>query len=296
MSSTNNSKTPKSSKDFVMNATLSFCSSAISKTLVAPLERIKLLLQNQYILNDLSVKYKGNIDCAIRVWKEQGVLSFWRGNMANVYRYAPNFALIYSLKETFKKLFAPTNNKYRNILNNILSAAFAGVLSTFVTYPLDFARTKIGVDVGHENQRKYKGITSCLIKYYKLEGFKGIYAGFSITCFGAFFYRGLMFGLHDSKSKNHTLFFQYLTSVATTGISGMVLLPLDTIRRRLMVETGEKNKLYKGIFDCIRVIYKQEGFIGFSKGGYSNFIRSFGTAFTLVFNDFVVYYYKKIFK
>ena len=288
--------TKSKSDSFKFNFIISSVSGAISKTIVAPLERIKLLLQNQYILKDIKIKYNGNIDCTYKVWKEQGFWSFWRGNMANIYRYVPNFAINFSLKETFKLLFKPTSNKYRKVFNNITSAAFAGAISTFVTYPLDFARTKIGVDVGKSDNKKYKGIFDCLAKYYKLEGIKGIYAGFTITYIGAFFYRGLMFGLHDSKSKNNTVIYQYLTTVITTGIAGMAALPLDTVRRRLMIETGFENKNYTGVIDCIRVIYKQEGFIGFSKGGSSNFLRSFGSAFTLVFNDYLILIYHKWYK
>lgn len=66
---------------------------AISKTVVAPIERVKLLLQTQdsnpKIKSGELPRYKGIIDCFARVAKEQGVSSFWRGNMANVVRYFP---------------------------------------------------------------------------------------------------------------------------------------------------------------------------------------------------------------
>jgi solute carrier family 25 (adenine nucleotide translocator) protein 4/5/6/31 len=66
-------------------------SAAVSKTVVAPIERVKMLLQvqdaNKYMAPE--DKYKGIGDCFSRVYKEQGFGSFWRGNLANVIRYFP---------------------------------------------------------------------------------------------------------------------------------------------------------------------------------------------------------------
>ena len=63
-------------------------SAAVSKTVVAPLERVKILLQIQdaskHIAKDQ--QYKGIVDCFSRVHSEQGFLSFWRGNVVNVVR------------------------------------------------------------------------------------------------------------------------------------------------------------------------------------------------------------------
>lgn len=66
-------------------------SAAVSKTAVAPIERVKLLLQVQDANKNMAVedRYKGIGDCFMRVHREQGFASFWRGNLANVLRYFP---------------------------------------------------------------------------------------------------------------------------------------------------------------------------------------------------------------
>lgn len=83
-------------KDFVAGG----ISAAISKTAVAPIERVKLLLQVQHVSKQIAKdkQYKGMIDCFVRIPKEQGFLSFWRGNMANVIRYFPTQALNFAFK------------------------------------------------------------------------------------------------------------------------------------------------------------------------------------------------------
>lgn len=74
-------------------------------TLVAPIERAKLLLQTQEsnlaILANGRRKFKGMFDCILRIVKEEGVVSLWRGNGSSVLRYYPSVALNFSLKVRF---------------------------------------------------------------------------------------------------------------------------------------------------------------------------------------------------
>lgn len=295
------SNNPKSSS-FIEKFVLGGISAGIAKTIVAPLERIKLLMQNQIIIDHLDKKYNGNIDCIKRVYNEQGFLSFWRGNFANIARFIPAFALNYSLKEHFSKLLKIDHKKDSNktrMLKNFVSSYVSAALTILITYPLDFARTKIGVDVHKIGEKKeYRGIIDVLVKTYKKDGiYKGVYAGFIMTLIGGSLYRSLYFGLYDSIKiyydieKSKIIF--YLISVLTTGTAGILTLPFDTIRRRLIVQTGHDSKKYKGLINCAYIIYKDEGLKGFSKGGYANFMRSFGSALILNLNDHVQALYKK---
>lgn len=71
---------------FVKDFAAGGISAAVSKTAVAPIERVKLLLQVQHISKQISPdkQYKGMVDCFVRIPKEQGFASYWRGNLANV--------------------------------------------------------------------------------------------------------------------------------------------------------------------------------------------------------------------
>jgi solute carrier family 25 (adenine nucleotide translocator) protein 4/5/6/31 len=74
--------------DFLMGGV----SAAVSKTAAAPIERVKLLIQNQDEMlksGRLSEPYKGIGDCFTRTMKDEGVIALWRGNTANVIRYFP---------------------------------------------------------------------------------------------------------------------------------------------------------------------------------------------------------------
>ena len=75
----------------------------VSKTMVAPLERVKLLLQTQVTSTQISAdqRYSGMIDCFRRVHREQGLLSFWRGHLASVTRYFPSQAINFTLRDRY---------------------------------------------------------------------------------------------------------------------------------------------------------------------------------------------------
>lgn len=76
----------------------------IAKTVTAPIERVKLLLQTEHENTKLKTKYNGIIDCFSRCIKEEGVISLWRGNGVNVIRYFPTQALNFSTKDFYGRL------------------------------------------------------------------------------------------------------------------------------------------------------------------------------------------------
>jgi solute carrier family 25 (adenine nucleotide translocator) protein 4/5/6/31 len=67
---------------FIENFGLSGAAAIISKTAAAPIERVKLLVQNQDEMlktGRLTTPYKGVVDCTARTFQAEGLVSFWRG-------------------------------------------------------------------------------------------------------------------------------------------------------------------------------------------------------------------------
>ena len=75
-------------------------------------------------------QYKGIIDCVVRIPKEQGVLSFWRGNLANVIRYFPTQALNFAFRDNYKAIFLGGMDKrtqfWHYFAGNLASGGAAG--------------------------------------------------------------------------------------------------------------------------------------------------------------------------
>ncbi|KIH65543.1 ADP/ATP translocase 1 domain protein [Ancylostoma duodenale] len=124
-------------------------------------------------------RYKGIIDVLVRVPKEQGFLSFWRGNFANVIRYFPTQALNFAFKDTYNVIFLKGIDKkkefWKFFAGNLASGGAAGATSLLFVYPLDFARTRLAVDIGRGKTREFQGLTDCLVKVFKSDGPIGLY-------------------------------------------------------------------------------------------------------------------------
>lgn len=284
-------------------------SAAVSKTAVAPIERVKLLLQVQDASRHIAAedKYKGIQDCFSRVYKEQGFASFWRGNLANVIRYFPTQALNFSFKDTYKKIFNPYNPKVQPLmffLGNMASGGAAGATSLLFVYPLDFARTRLAADVGKGKkggEREFSGLNDCLAKIYKSDGAIGLYRGFVISVIGIIAYRASYFGMFDTgkafmfpDAKKANFFAMWGFAQCVTVSAGIASYPLDTVRRRLMMQSGRTGAdiMYTGTIDCFNKILKDEGPKAFFKGSLSNVIRGTGGALVLVFYDKIQGYFQ----
>ena len=286
-------------KSFIVDFLIGGVSAAVSKTVVAPIERVKLLLQVQDANKNIPAdqRYNGIGDCFSRVVKEQGFASLWRGNLANVVRYFPTQALNFACKDFYKKTLCPYNPKTQPgmfFLGNMASGGAAGATSLTFVYPLDFARTRLAADVGSGGEREFTGLVDCLKKVAQKGGVGALYNGFGISVVGIIAYRASYFGMFDTgkvilfedmKKANFLAVWGFAQFVTVSA--GIISYPLDTVRRRLMMTSGKTgaDKMYDGTLDCFKKIYRDEGGKAFFKGCLSNVIRGTGGALVLVFYD-----------
>jgi solute carrier family 25 (adenine nucleotide translocator) protein 4/5/6/31 len=163
---------------------------------------------------------------------------------------------------------------------------------------LDFARTRLAVDVGTGKAREFTGTWDCITKTAKSSGWGkgGVYNGFMVSCIGIVFYRGAYFGLYDTIiqqdfMKGATFLMRFGVGYSVTVTAGLLSYPLDTIRRRLMMTSGKHAGKYKGTMDCARQILAGEGMSAMYKGAGSNILRGLAGALVLVSFDYAKDFY-----
>jgi solute carrier family 25 (adenine nucleotide translocator) protein 4/5/6/31 len=273
----------------------------VSKTVAAPIERVKLLVQNQDEMikqGRLDKPYTGVMDCTTRVLKTEGVYPFWRGNLANVLRYFPTQALNFAFKDAIKAAFAVPKNASNGtkFAANIASGGAAGTMSLLFVYSLDYARTRLANDAkGKGGERQFNGLIDVYTKTLKSDGIQGLYRGFAISAVGIFIYRGMYFGLFDTLKPlllgdNANVSMAFLLGWGVTVTAGLMSYPIDTIRRRMMMTSGGGVK-YKGSIDCGMQIMKNEGFMSMMKGAGANVLRGVAGAGVLAgFDKFQAMY------
>jgi solute carrier family 25 (adenine nucleotide translocator) protein 4/5/6/31 len=257
----------------------------VSKTVAAPIERVKLLVQNQGEMlkqGRLDRPYDGVGDCFKRTIAQEGFGALWRGNLSNVIRYFPTQALNFAFKDTFKRMFnfkKERDGYFKWFMGNMASGGMAGAASLCFVYSLDYVRTRLANDTKSAKkgggERQFNGLIDCYVKTWKSDGFLGLYRGFVISCVGIVVYRGFYFGLYDSLKPMlpvDTFVVNFMLGWAVTIVAGLLSYPLDTIRRRMMMTSGAAVK-YASSWDCFQQVLKNEGAASLMKGAGANILR-----------------------
>merc|ERR1712184_211675 len=170
-----------------------------------------------------------------------------------------------------------------NFGKNIASGGVAGAMSLCFVYSLDYARTRLANDVKSTKkgggERKHGGLVDVYKKTMATDGIAGLYRGFVISCVGIIVYRGCYFGFFDTLKPillpgdmADSFFLSFCLGYAVTVAAGLASYPLDTIRRRMMMTSGEAVK-YTSSLQCARVIMANEGTKSFFKGAGANILR-----------------------
>uniref|UniRef100_A0A3Q0KI71 ADP/ATP translocase n=1 Tax=Schistosoma mansoni TaxID=6183 RepID=A0A3Q0KI71_SCHMA len=270
---------------FAENFLLSGAAAVIAKTAAAPIERVKLLVQNQDEMikqGRLDKPYTGVIDCTLRTFRQEGLLPFWRGNLPNCLRYFPTQALNFAFKDKVKSAFQQNKDDPYLVAfyKNVVSGGAAGALSLVFVYSLDYARTRLANDNKSAKKggtREFNGLVDVYAKTFKSDGIAGLYRGFVISCVGIIVYRGFYFGLYDTLKPiflgpDAGVAISFCLGYGVTVTSGLISYPIDTIRRRMMMTSGQAVK-YKSSIHCASEILKNEGPMSLMKGAGANILR-----------------------
>ncbi|CDW82673.1 adp atp translocase [Stylonychia lemnae] len=267
-----------------------FSAQAFAKTCDAPIDRVKKLLQIQhvYIRIPSDQRYKGMLDCMFRVYRDQGLLSFWRGNLTNIAQSAVGISINIIFKEYFKILTGGNmlRPNHRHFVRNMMAGGFGGVLSQIFLYPFSFVQTRLQADVGSSSStREFFGFRDCVKKLYRIEGYQIFFTGLTVSLTGTFVYRSFYFGLHDffwnfMFFANHkpNILTQFSIGSIVTFIAAFIAYPFDIIRHRVMIQQGRTEKLFSSGIECAMWTMKNEGLIGFYRGLFVHYLKSYNGA------------------
>ncbi|KAL0304701.1 UNVERIFIED_CONTAM: Mitochondrial adenine nucleotide transporter ADNT1 [Sesamum angustifolium] len=253
----------------------------VSRTAVAPLERLKILLQVQ---NPHNIKYNGTVQGLKYIWRTEGLRGLFKGNGTNCARIVPNSAVkFFSYEEASKGILwlyrQQTGNEDAQLtpLLRLGAGACAGIIAMSATYPMDMVRGRLTV-----------------------QGPRALYKGWLPSVIGVVPYVGLNFAVYESlkdwliKTNPYGLVensdLNVTTKLACGAAAGTVgqtvAYPLDVIRRRMQmvgwrhassVVTGDgksKSSLeYTGMVDAFRKTVRHEGFGALYKGLIPNSVK-----------------------
>ncbi|RAL14843.1 coenzyme A transporter [Aspergillus homomorphus CBS 101889] len=202
-----------------------------AKTVVAPLDRVKILFQAS---NPRFAKYTGSwfgLVAAVRdIKRREGPQGLFKGHSATLLRIFPYAAIKFLAYEQFRAVMIPSHDK-ETPLRRLLSGSMAGITSVFFTYPLELIRVRLAFETKRTARSSFRGIfrqiynervtppatassgvsstqapvtataegvSAAVNKAVPRSGLANFYRGFAPTLLGMLPYAGMSFLTHDT--------------------------------------------------------------------------------------------------
>ena len=244
----------------------------ISRTMTAPADRVKVMLQASTSSNASIKSVVGD------VWKEGGgIKGFWKGNGTNVIKIMPESAVKFYANDFFKSLIIKDQDNVQPH-ERLLAGSMAGVTAQSFIYPLEVVKTRLAIAAKGE----YSSIAHCISKIIKKEGPKALYKGLGASNIGIIPYAGVdlaMYGtlkaswLKRNKDKKPQWYDLLLMGSLSSFTGQTCAYPLQLIRTRLQSSGMSGRPVYNGMSDVVRDVFRAEGFSGFYRGIGANFAK-----------------------
>lgn len=158
------------------------------------------------------------------------------------------------------------------------SGSAAGATTSIFLYHLDYARTRLGTDATVTGKRQFKGLCDVYHKTLTTDGILGLYRGFGVSIVGITLYRGLYFGIYDTVKPvvlvgplEGNFIASFFLGWGVTTVSGVCAYPFDTVRRRMMLTSGQPVK-YRNAIHAFHEIIHQEGLPALFRGVTANIL------------------------
>ncbi|CAL0308852.1 unnamed protein product [Lupinus luteus] len=275
----------------------------LSRTAVAPLERMKILLQVQ---NSHNIKYNGTIQGLKYIWRTEGFRGLFKGNGTNCARIIPNSAVkFFSYEQASKAILQVYRQRTGNEdaqLTPVLrlgAGSCAGIIAMSATYPMDMVRGRITVQT-ENSPFHYRGMFHALSTILKEEGPRALYKGWLPSVIGVVPYAGLNFAVYESlkdwlvtsnpfglvQDSELSVVTRLACGAAAGTVGQTVAYPLDVIRRRMQMVgwnhassvvagdgTAKAPLEYTGMVDAFRKTVRYEGFGALYKGLVPNSVK-----------------------
>ncbi|GFG33234.1 hypothetical protein Cfor_04549 [Coptotermes formosanus] len=275
---------------------------AAAKTTIAPLDRTKINFQ----ISESRYSARQAVCFLVNSYRNEGLLSLWRGNSATMARIIPYAAIQFTAHEQWKRVLHVDANRDNIVLRNtgntaychrpssprsfalsglcltsphmrFLAGSLAGITSQSLTYPLDLARARMAVT--HKEQ--YRTLRQVFVKIWYEEGPRTLYRGYLPTVLGVVPYAGFSFFTYDTLKRKYMGITSKqagpVASLAFGAIAGLLgqssSYPLDIVRRRMQTSPISGTQ-YKTILGTLKKIYRDEGIRGgFFKGLSMNWVK-----------------------
>ncbi|KAJ7188763.1 mitochondrial carrier [Mycena filopes] len=259
----------------------------LAKTTVAPLDRVKILLQTH---NPEFVRFGGSWRGAVNalqyISQTQGLRGLYQGHTLTLARAIPHAAVGYTVYEKVSKWLMPTPD-YETSLRRLTAGALTGISAMPLTYPFELIRVRLAVETNHHSPIRptpWNAIRGIMAEGRSSGGITGLvpflhfYRGFTVSLLGTVPYRGGIFLVWETLNAqaravlppatvkaNQTRIHLVVGAIAGT-VSQIFTYPLEVIRRTQQASgKGTPNRMI-GFQETVRSVWMVSGWRGFFAG------------------------------
>ncbi|KAL3529032.1 hypothetical protein ACH5RR_008354 [Cinchona calisaya] len=250
---------------------------AASRTATAPLDRLKVILQVQ--------TSRASIAPAVKtIWKEGGLLGFFRGNGLNVLKVAPESAIKFYAYEMLKNVIGGAKGEHQGDIGTsgrLIAGGLAGAVAQTAVYPMDLVKTRLQTYCCESGKVPNLGKLSKDILVQ--EGPRAFYRGLIPSLLGIIPYAGIDLAAYEKLKELSKTYILHdgepgpLMPLGCGTISGALgatcVYPFQVVRTRMQAQRPDSDTAYKGMSDVFRRTLQHEGFRGFYKGLFPNLLK-----------------------
>lgn len=255
---------------------------ALGATIVYPIDMVKTRIQNQRTTVVGQVLYKNSLDCASKIFRNEGILGFYRGLGPQLIGVAPEKAIKLTVNDIVRgRAMDPETGRIR-LIWELIAGGTAGGCQVIFTNPLEIV--KIRLQVQGETAMVEGATPKGAVHIVRQLGILGLYRGASACLLRDIPFSAIYFPayshlkkdiFHEGYNGKQLSFLETLGSAAIAGMPAAYLTtPADVVKTRLQVEARKGESHYKGLTDAFVKIYREEGFKALFKGGPARIVRS----------------------
>ncbi|KAJ7391073.1 hypothetical protein OS493_020091 [Desmophyllum pertusum] len=217
---------------------------AAGATAVYPIDLVKTRMQNQRAVLSNERLYTNSFDCFLKVIRNEGPVGLYRGLLPQIVGVAPEKAIKLTTNDLVRDVFRDKDG-FISLPFEIMAGGCGGAAQVLFTNPLEIVKIRLQVagEVGATGKHKVTAM-----RVIRELGLSGLYKG-ARACF----LRDIPFFWCPRSSPVY---------------------PADVIKTRLQVKARAGQQIYRGVFDCSRKIWKEEGGRAFWKGAAARVFRS----------------------
>ena len=269
----------------------------VSRVAVAPLDVIKIRMQVQVepvaaAANVDPGKYRGIVQCATTILREEGVRGLWAGTVPALFLWVPYTAVQFAALGEFRRRCAAADLDAAKPPLAFVGGAVAGASATVCTYPFDVMRTVLAAQ---GSPRVYDSLAEAARGIVRDRGVRGLYAGVGVTLVEIIPASAIQFGTYalfkaaalraEGEEEDGQLSpgGNAACGFASGCVARLVIHPLDVVKKRFQVAGLARSLRYgervtaaefSTLGGAFRAIAAKEGVRGFYKGLAPGLVKS----------------------